>query len=68
LPIPGNDDAGEDSSMDALIYFVLAVGIAMWAGLIYVIVVEPIRLHLRERQARLTKSAPMSRLKALPRQ
>jgi hypothetical protein len=57
--------AAEDGGVS--VFLVLAVGIALWALLIYVIVVEPIRLYLRERHARQAKSAPMSRLKALPR-
>jgi hypothetical protein len=48
-------------------YVVVAVGITLWALLIYVIVVEPVRLYLRERQARRTKPARLPRLRILQR-
>ena len=53
--------------MNALIYVVLAVGIAMWAALIHVIVVEPIRLYLRQRQTRQTTPVPAPQVKVLSR-
>jgi hypothetical protein len=48
-------------------YLVLAVGILLWALLIHVLVVEPVRLRLRERQAKGTKRAPMPHFRILPR-
>ena len=48
------------------VYLVLAAAIALWALLIYVIVVEPVRLWLRGRQAK-AKPVPMTPFRVLSR-
>lgn len=48
------------------VYLVLAAAIALWALLIYVIVVEPVRLWLRGRQAG-AKPVPMPPFRVLSR-
>jgi hypothetical protein len=49
------------------VYLVLAAAIALWALLIYVIVVEPVRIWLRGRQANGAKPVPMPPFRILSR-